>query len=355
MRSILVSSTELYSGKSALCMALAMKLKENELKVGYMKPVGNIIVDVNGELVDDDALNMKKMLGLDENLDEISPILFTHQLLEDVLEGKDKQLVPKLEKTFKHVSRNKDVVILEGAGDVSGSSVLGLSDSEVARITGSKILLVSKYCDEFTVDRITTYMKLLSSDVEVLGIIFNNTSMERMNFVKEKVVPYFDRKGIKVLGVLPRNRALQTISAREIAEGLNGEVLAGKNNLDVTVDGIVVGALAADSAIKVFRRKHNRAVVTGGDRADLQIAALEARMRIMILSGNLYPPNQVLGRAEELGVPVILTTDDTTTLVDRMEQLLRTVRVKNVQKIDLMKNMFDENVDTDRILKSLSE
>jgi BioD-like phosphotransacetylase family protein len=336
-------------------MALAMKLKENELKVGYMKPVGNIIVDMNGELVDDDAVNMKKMLGLDENLDEISPVLFTHQLLEDVLEGKDKQLVQKVEKTFRQVSKNKDVVILEGAGDVSGSSVLGLSDSEVARITGSKILLVSKYCDEFTVDRITTYMKLLSKDVEVLGIIFNNTSMERMNFVKEKVVPYFDRKGIKVLGVLPRNRALQTISAKEIADGLNGEVLAGKNNMDVTVDGIVVGALAADSAIKVFRRKHNRAVITGGDRGDLQIAALEARMRIMILSGNLYPPAQVLGRAEELGVPVILTTDDTTTLVDRMEQLLRTVRVKNVQKIDLMKNMFDENVDTDYILKALIE
>jgi len=354
MRSILVSSTELYSGKSALCMALAMKLKENELKVGYMKPVGNIIVDLNGELVDDDAMNMKKMLGLDEKLDEISPVLFTHQLLEDVLEGKDKQLVQKLKKMFDQASANKDIMILEGAGDVSGSSVLGLSDSEVARITGSKILLVSKYCDEFTVDRITTYLKLLSPDVEVLGIVFNNTSMERMNFVKEKVVPYLGRIGVKVLGVIPRNRALQTISAKEIADGLNGQILAGNSNMDVTVDGIVVGALAADSAIKVFRRKHNRAVVTGGDRTDLQIAALEARMRIMILSGNLTPPPQVLGRAEELGVPVILTTDDSTTLVDKMDQLLRTVRVKNVQKIDLMKNMFDEHVDTDSIIKSLS-
>ncbi len=153
----------------------------------------------------------------------------------------------------------------------------------------------------------------------------------------------------------PRNKALQTISAREIAEGLNGQVLAGKGNMDVTVDNIVVGAMAPDSAIKVFRRKHNRAVITGGDRADLQMAALEVRMRIIILSGNLYPSAPVLGRAEELGVPVILTPDDTTTLVDRMEKLLRSVRVKNVQKIDLMKNMFDENVDTEKIIKALSQ
>ncbi|WP_230743013.1 phosphotransacetylase family protein [Methanooceanicella nereidis] len=355
MRSILVSSTELYSGKSALCMALAMKLKENELRVGYMKPVGNIIVDVNGELADDDALNMKRMLGLDESLDEISPILFTHQLLEDILEGKDKKLPEKLKKTFDSVSKDKDVMILEGAGDVSGSSVLGLSDSEVAHLTNSKILLVSKYCDEFTIDRITTYLKLLSDDVEVIGIIFNNTRMERINFVREKVIPYFERKGIKVLGVIPTNKALQTVTAKEIAEGLNGQVLAGSNNLDVTVDNLVVGAMAPDSAIKVFRRKHSRAVITGGDRADLQMAALEARMRCIVLSGNLYPPAPVLGRAEELGIPVILCPDDTTTVVDKMEQLLRSVRVKNVQKIDLMKNMFDENIDTEKLMTSIKE
>lgn len=355
MRSVLISSTDLFSGKSAVCMALALKLKENGLKVGYMKPVGNIIVDVNGELVDDDALNMKKMLGLEESPDDISPILFTQQLLEDVLEGKDKQLAQKLKKTFKHVSGNKDVVIIEGAGEVSGSSVLGLSDADVARITGSKIILVSKYCDEFSVDRIITYMKLLPEDVNLLGIIFNNITSERMGFVREKVSPYFERKGTKVLGIIPKNKSLQSVSAREIADGLNGQILAGSNNLNATVDNVVVGAMAPDSAIKVFRRKRNRAVITGGDRGDLQIAALEAGIKIIVLSGNLYPPSQVLGRAEEMGVPVILAPEDTMTLIDRMEHLLHRVRMKNHQKVDLMKDMFDENVETDKIIKALTE
>ena len=38
MRSIMVSSPGFYSGKSAITMALAMKLKDNGYKVGYMKP-----------------------------------------------------------------------------------------------------------------------------------------------------------------------------------------------------------------------------------------------------------------------------------------------------------------------------
>jgi BioD-like phosphotransacetylase family protein len=355
MRSVLVSSTEPYAGKSALCLALAMKLKEKGLKVGYMKPVGTIIVNKDGELADDDAVSMKKMLGLEERLDEISPILFTHQLLEDVLEGKEKQLATKLEKTFRQVSKDKDVVVLESAGGINGSAVLGLSDSEVARITGSRILLVSKYYDEYTVDRITTYLKLLPPDAEILGIIFNNTSVERMSFVREKVAPYFDRKCIPVLGIIPENRELKTISAREIAGGLNGQVLAGKDNLDVTVEGIVVGAMSPDSAIKVFRRKHNRALITGGDRADLQMAAMEARLPVIILTGNLYPASPVLGRAEEMGVPVVLVPDDTITTVDHMETLMKQVRVRNMRKADIMKSMFDEHVDTEKIISALGK
>jgi BioD-like phosphotransacetylase family protein len=334
-------------------MALAMKLKDNDYKVGYMKPVGNIIVDSDGELTDDDALNMKKVLGLKESMDDISPILFTHKLLDDVLEGRDKQLVKKLKSTFDEVSKNKDVMILEGAGDISGGSVLGLSDFEVARATGSKILLVSRYCDEFAVNRITTYLKLMPKDIELIGIIFNIIPPAQYTLVKDKVIPYFERKGIKVLGMIPTNKALQSITVREAAEGLNGQVIAGKGHLDVTINNIVVGAMSLENAIKVFRRHPNRAVITGGDNADTQTAALETKMSALILSGNLYPPSPVLGRAEELGIPVILCVEDTMSLVNKMEQLLRSVRVKNPKKIEMLKSIYNEHVDFESIQKAI--
>ncbi len=349
----MVSSPELYSGKSAITMALAMKFKDNDYKVGYMKPVGNIIVDANGVLTDDDALNMKKVLGLHENLDDLAPILFTYRLLDDVLEGKDKQLSVKLESTFDKVSKGKDVMTLEGAGDMSGGSVLGLSDFEVARMTDSKILLVARYCDDFAVNRIVTYMKMLPKDVEVIGIIFNNIGPHFVNFVKEKVVPYFEKKGIKVLGVIPQDKTLMSVTAGEIAEALHGQVLAGKGNLDVSVSGIVVGAMSLENAIKVFRRKAKRAIITAGDRADTQMAALETKSSCILLSGNLYPEAPVLGRAEELGIPVILFPDDTMTLVDKMEALLRSVRMKSPEKIELMKNMFTEHVDMESIINAI--
>jgi hypothetical protein len=103
----------------------------------------------------------------------------------------------------------------------------------------------------------------------------------------------------------------------------------------------------------VFRRKPHRAVITAGDRADTQMAALEAKSPCLLLSGNLYPEAPILGRAEELGIPVLLFPDDTMTLVDKSEALLRSVRIKNPEKIELMKNLFSEYVDMESIINAI--
>ncbi len=353
MRSIIISSPELYSGKSAVTMALALRLKDNGYRVGYIKPVGNIIVHADGVLTDDDALNMKKALELPEGLDELAPILFTSQLLEDVLEGRGRGFVEKFDAAFKSVSKGKDVMLLEGAGDMSDGSILGLSDFGVSRMTGSKILLVTRYCDEFTANHIVTYLETMPADVELVGILFNNIGPHFVGFVREKVAPYFEKKGIKVLGVIPQNKALMSVTAGEIADELRGQVLAGRDGLGVSVNGIVVGAMSPENAIKIFRRKPQKAVITGGDRADTQMAAMEARSSCLLLTGNLYPTAPVLGRAEELGIPVILFPEDTMTLVDKMESLLRSVRIKNPEKVGLMKKIFSEHVDFDGIIGAI--
>jgi BioD-like phosphotransacetylase family protein len=262
-------------------------------------------------------------------------------------------LAETLEATYAKIAKDKDVMVLEGAGDMSGGSVLGLSDFEVARRTKSKILLVARYCDDFAVNRIVTYMKLMPQDVELVGIVFNNIGPHFMNFVRDKVVPYFVRRNVKVLGIIPQEKTLMSATAGDIAEDLGGQVLAGRAGLGVLVNGIVVGAMSPDNAIKVFRRKPHRAVITAGDRADTQMAALEARSPCLLLSGNLYHTAPILGRAEELGIPVMLFPDDTMTLVDKMEALLRRVRIKDPGKIEVMKKMFSENVDMAAILEAL--
>jgi BioD-like phosphotransacetylase family protein len=41
------------------------------------------------------------------------------------------------------------------------------------------------------------------------------------------------------------------------------------------------------------------------------------------------------------------------TLVDKSEALLRSVRIKNPEKIELMKNLFSEHVDMESIINAI--
>ena len=49
----------------------------------------------------------------------------------------------------------------------------------------------------------------------------------------------------------------------------------------------MLGAMGAELALKFFRTKPDKIVITGGDRADIQLAALETDTKCLVLTGNL--------------------------------------------------------------------
>ena len=55
MKSIIVSSTAPYSGKSGVSLALASALEGRGLKAGYFKPYGTMPLAVDGLVTDQDA------------------------------------------------------------------------------------------------------------------------------------------------------------------------------------------------------------------------------------------------------------------------------------------------------------
>jgi BioD-like phosphotransacetylase family protein len=139
----------------------------------------------------------------------------------------------------------------------------------------------------------------------------------------------------------------------EIAEALDGTVLSAPDQLDSAVESFMVGAMGQEKALRFFRRKANKAVITGGDRADVQLAALETSTRTIILTGNMPPSRTVLARAEELGVPMILVDTDTLTAVERLEGLLGRIHLHDEAKAARIRALFERDVDVARLLAAL--
>ena len=116
---------------------------------------------------------------------------------------------------------------------------------------------------------------------------------------------------------------------------------------------MLIGAMGADAALSHFRRRTNKAVFTGGDRVDLQLAALETSTSVLVLTGNIRPAPLVLDRAEDREVPIIMVADDTLTTVERAEGIFGHIRFKQDSKITRFIGLLDQSFDFARLYDEL--
>jgi len=319
---LVVSSVSERSGKTVVALGLALNFKG---VLGFYKPIRENLIPVEGSLVEEDAYLMRNVLNLeDESL--LSP--FTYNLFKGI---KADDIICGLNR----ICSNKQAVLLEGTKDISTGFVHNVSSIQIAKMLGAEILLVT---DIYSLDRVAMTKLLLDKlKVKLKGVVLNQS--EDPGFED-----YMIKRGIKIIGSIPFLTELKALHAYEIAEELGGEVIV--EGEDRAIETILIGAMTPESALKYFRRVPAKAVITGGDRADLQLAALSTSTSCLVLTGGLYPANHVIARAQELGVNVILVHLDTLTAAERLERLTARIDPFDRQKISLIKETVRKNLDT---------
>jgi len=343
MATLYVVSTESYTGKSAICLGLALRWRTQGRKPGYMKPVGLPTRRVNGARTDEDAWFIWRELDIEEPWEQACPVLLSQELVARPLSEERVDLSNRVVEAHKRLAASYMPLIVEGPASLLKGRSLGLHVPRLIELTGAKALLVNRYQDDLGLDAIVHVQDMLGD--RLLGVIVNETPSHRGNAVKESLTPFLSRRGLQLFGVLLQDRLLTAISVGELADLLSARVLCAPEKLDELVENFLVGAMHVDAALKHFRRKPNKAVITGGDRADIQMAALDTSTRCLILTGNLYPSAPVLGRAAELGVPVLLVSHDTLTTTERVEQAVGRIYLSNARQVKHLEELVEEHID----------
>jgi len=347
-----VTSTETFSGKSALCVGIAGRLRRDGFAIGYMKPLSTGSRLAAG-LVDEDAEFFKRTFELPDALEDMVPVGVGPRQVESILSGNSQtDFVGELRKAYQRVSEDRDVIVLEGGSNLREGYLVGLPTPEVAQMLGASALVVVKYHDDLQLldDALTARTRLGD---RLVGVVLNAIPRQRMPFVQETVKPALEARGVPVLAVLPQERLLLAVSVDDLREFLSGTVLCCQDKMDELVEHLMVGAMSVDSALSYFRRKPNKAVITGGDRPDIQLAALETSTKCVILTGNLQPSPIILGRAEEVGVPMILVRQDTLTAVEVIERFFGKTRFHLEKKVRRFEEMLEDRFEFEQLYEAL--
>lgn len=354
MKAIYVTSTEPHSGKSAVCLALGKKLQAKGLKIGYLKPLSTQPWRTSeGQLADEDAAFFCRMLNLDEKPSELSPVVITPSLLRSRLKGLETEnLLDKIIKTAEQVGCDKDVLILEGGASLREGYTMGLSNLRVADALGAPALVMIRYHKEMQIID-DVFAARLRLGEQYLGVIFNHVPEEGRQFIEEYAKPYLQEQGLTLLGNLPSRPRLSALSIGELVDLLQAEILTEHYDPDALAEVFTVGAMTVDAALSRFRRQQSKTVITGGDRADIQLAALETSTVLLILTGYLHPSPVVLHQAESLGVPVLLVKGNTMETVETIERAYGKTRLGQPEKLDAFMHLLDENVALEIVYKTL--
>jgi BioD-like phosphotransacetylase family protein len=346
MRALYVTSVESYSGKTAFCLALGKHLQSKGLKLGYLKPLSTQPWRLpDGSLADEDSAFVRTTLGLDADPHTLAPVVITDQALRQHLKDRDSQnLIASVDAAVERQMENADVLLIEGGASLREGYALGLSNPSVATHLGAPALVLVKYRGEMEVvdDALTAQFRL--GDL-LMGIILNHVPDSATSFITEYAIPFIQNNGIPVLGHLPEMPRLAALSLQEVVDLLDAEVLNETSGLDALADKFTVGAMNAEAALARFRRQQHKVVITGGDRTDIQLAALETSTVGLILTGNLKPSPMVLQQAEALNVPVLLVKENTIETVESIERTFGRTRLGQTEKLDTFVKLVQDRVD----------
>jgi len=351
MNTLHVTSTTDSTGKTAIGVALAKLAQERGADVGYMKPKGTRLQSATGKTRDEDPLLAKELLDLDAEVHELEPVVYSPTFVQQALRGRENpaEIRQRVRESFETIAAGADLVVVEGGGDPWTGSIVDLGEPAVADLLDTRVLLAHRYERPRDADTVLDAAARFGDRLE--GVLYNVVSDPDFEALTEDVMPFLNGRGLDSLGAIPRDPGLAGVPVADLADSLGAEVVTDGAPTDGLVERYTVGAMGANSALEAFRRARNAAVITGGDRSDVQRSALEASgVRALLLTGGYRPSSAVVGAAEERGVPVLLVQTDTRTTVDRTEGVLHAGRTRSVETVSRMQELLEANVDVDALL-----
>jgi len=348
MIALYLSSMGEEAGRSALCAALGRIFRANGRKVGYFKPVA--VAAEKADASDKDAEFLKQILALEEPVELLCPVSLSAKDFIATANEKEPAWLKKAKEAYTQVSQGKDVVLIEGVGGFKTGSSQALAGSRIVEALDAKAILIVRYQSDLQVSRIVDAARMLGG--HFLGVVINAVPPRRMDSVKATLVPSIEQSGIKVLGLLPEDRVLLTVSVGELAEHLGGSILNSPERSEELVESIMVGAMSPDPAVSYLSLKQNKAVVTRGDRPDIQLAALQTLTSCLVLTNNVNPLPNILSRAKVVKVPVVMVKDDTMRTMEALEGVLGKAKFSHEKKVERLEQLLEQHLDLKSIYQA---
>lgn len=359
-RRIFLAATGQNRGKTTLSLGMAAAIVQQGHRLGFLKPVGQRYLMVDGVPADEDAVLLREVFGLADPLALMSPVTLPRGFTTDYVMGR---IAPDLAQSVREAERvlaqDKDVVLIEGTGHAGVGAVVGVSNAKVAALLEAPVIIVSEGGVGRPIDEIILNQALFERHgVRILGAAVNKVNVAANPKLPEVLRRGLAMHGIELLGCLPYSELLANPSLELVATHLSGELLSGAPTGE-TIGQVAIGAMQADHAVPFLRNR--TLLITPGDRDDMLEVVLAAnrsageagtprRVAGVVLTGGFRPSPARLEALRAANLFALLVEGDTYTTAESVHDILVKTHAGDTEKIETIIDLVGGALNVDDLL-----
>ena len=199
-KGVFVTGSDTGVGKTVIAGAIAAAIKAQGLDVGVMKPVASGAKKIDGKLVSEDAVYLKKIIDSTDDDDLVNPVRLEPSIAPTMAASKGGVPIDidKIWKAYEALTNKHDFVVVEGIGGlmVPIDDTLFVADL-VSKMDLALVIVSSDYLGAIN-HTLLTVEYARSRNIRIKGIVINMLK-NGDDFVRE-IEKY---SSVPILGTIP--------------------------------------------------------------------------------------------------------------------------------------------------------
>lgn len=360
-RGIFVGATGQNVGKTTLCLGIMSLLSKHFSDVGFIKPVGQIHVQIReGLSVDKDVALFKEYFKLPADYKDMSPVIFSSNFTREYLDGKVQEvaLYQKITKAYQNIVEDNEFTLVEGTGHIGVGSIVNLSNAKVASLLGLDVVLIATGGLGSAHDELALNIGMCQQyGIKVRGVILNRVQPDKKAMLENYFPQALKHWGIPLIGCVPFNQILNSPSMRDFELLFKAESIAGDNHSIFEHTRLVGGSLDTfqDEA------HPNELFIIPATRDDLIYCTVERYEKHrnqegdnwtsgLILTGRTPPNAEILRRLRQSGISSLYASVSSYDAMKMITSFKTKIRTDTPKKISEALKVVESNIQLDFLL-----
>lgn len=338
MSVILITSDRPGVGKTAMAAALAMEAQASGKTAAYIKSISE------NPLSDPDVAYFKEQ-ALPDWVEVTEPQLLGEDQTLSV--GQSESITAAVEKA----SSEAQFVLVEAPTLVGPRTNQTSFLINLAQASDAKILVLWGFQTGVNAEAVQEACGPLRE--HLAGVVVNNVPKFRQRQLLQDMASGLDAHKIKLLGSIPADRIMASVTVGQIAKHISAQWIAGENGTGILANHVLIGGNIMDSSENYFGRHDGQVVLVRGDRPDIQLACLNTNTVCLVLTGGFTPNQYVFLEAERRDVPLLVVEGSTAATAETLDEILATPLVHHPAKIKRFRDIIRDNLDREFLSEML--